>query len=110
MVERDRRRTATDGGVDERALGDGAEVATLLRALSIPDDADDAEAAAIAAAVGAHLTDLEVAAAAEGDDAGWTGRKWSYAGRVRQVQGRQVRVPDRAPTDAWTASGRTDRF
>jgi len=107
---------AADGG-DERALGDdgggeaGADVAALLSALSIPDDADDAEAAAIAAAVGAHLTDLEVAAAAAGDDdAGWTGRKWSFAGRLGAVQGRGGRVPDGAPTDAWAASGRSDRF
>lgn len=107
----DARPVATDGGVDERALGEEPDVAALLRALSIPDDADDAEAAAIAAAVGAHLTDLEVAAAAEGDDdVGWTDRKWSFAGRIRNVQGRDVRVPDSAPTDAWTASGRTDRF
>lgn len=101
---------------EQAASGDGAagastDVAALLSALSIPADADDAEAAAIAAAVGAHLTDLErAAAAAGGDEDSWSGRKWSYAGRLEAVQGRPERVPDGAPTDAWAASGRSDRF
>lgn len=87
------------------------DVEAVLSALSIPADADESEAAAIAAAVGAHVTDLErTAAASGGDEASWRDRKWSFAGRVRGVQGREVRVPDGAPTDAWTASGRTDRF
>jgi len=89
----------------------GADVEAVLSALSIPADADDAEAAAIAAAVGAHVTDLERAAAASGEDeASWRDRKWSFAGRVGGLQGRAARVPDGAPTDAWAASGRTDRF
>jgi|AntRauTorcE11898_2_1112593.scaffolds.fasta_scaffold02524_4 hypothetical protein len=93
------------------ATGDSVDVEAVLSALSIPADADDAEAAAIAAAVGAHVTDLERAAAASGsDEASWRDRKWSFAGRVRSLQGRETRVPDGAPTDAWTASGRTDRF
>lgn len=93
------------------SAGASTDVAALLSALSIPADANDAEAAAIAAAVGAHLTDLERAAAAAGDDeASWPGRKWAYAGRLENVQGRSERVPDGAPTDAWAASGRTDRF
>jgi hypothetical protein len=87
------------------------DVAAVLSALSIPADADEAEAAAIAAAVGAHVTDLERTAAASGEDeASWRDRKWSFAGRIRGLQGREARVPDDAPTDAWTASGRTDRF
>ena len=87
------------------------DVEAVLSALSIPADADEAEAAAIAAAVGAHVTDLERAAAASGEDeASWRDRKWSFAGRVRGLQGRAARVPDGAPTDAWAASGRTDRF
>lgn len=90
---------------------ESVDVETLLSALSIPADADDAEAAAIAAAVGAHVTDLERAAAASGGgEVSWRDRKWSFAGRVRGLQGREVRVPEDAPTDAWTASGRTDRF
>ncbi|WP_049936637.1 hypothetical protein [Haloplanus natans] len=81
--------------------------------LDIPDDADDAEAAAIAAAVGAHVNDqarAAAAAAAGGDDDAWRGRKWTFAGRIDGLQGRSIRVPETAPTDAWTAAGRTDRF
>jgi hypothetical protein len=81
--------------------------------LNVPDDADDAEAAAIAAAVGAHLTDRDraaAAAAAAGDEETWQGRKWAFAGRIDGLQGRSIRVPGTAPTDAWTAAGRTDRF
>lgn len=82
--------------------------------VDIPDDADDDEAAAIAAAVGAHVTDWDraaaAAAAASGDEETWQGRKWTFAGRIDDLQGRSIRVPETAPTDAWTASGRTDRF
>jgi hypothetical protein len=89
---------------------DTAEIAELL---SIPDDADSDEAAAIAAVVGAHLRDRAALAAASEDEAveTWDGEKWTFAGRIDGLQGRRsVRVPDGAPTDAWTASGRTDRF
>nr|WP_137287409.1 acc operon protein [Halorussus salinisoli] len=78
----------------------------------MPDDATDEEAAAIAAAVGAHLRSQEAAAAAAERDAeeSWQGKRWSFAGRLRGLQGRAGRVPTSAPTDAWAASGRTDRF
>ncbi len=78
--------------------------------LDLPDDADDAEAAAIAAAVRAHV------AAGEADDGdgnaerGWRGRRWRFRGRVETLQRRRVRVPTAAPQDAWTAAGRTDRL
>lgn len=81
--------------------------------IDIPADADDDEAAAIAAAVGAHVTDGDraaAAAAASGDEETWRGRKWTFAGRIDELQGRSIRVPETAPADAWTASGRTDRF
>ena len=79
--------------------------------LSIPDDADDEEAAAIAAAVGAHLRDAERTAAAATDaEPTWEGERWTFAGRVEASQGRSVRVPENAPRDAWSAAGRTDRF
>ena len=83
-----------------------------LDGLSIPDDADDAEAAAIAAAVAAHIRDgeLAAAAAAAAEDDGWQGNRWSFAGRVARLRGRSVRVPTNAPTDPWTAAGRADRF
>jgi len=83
--------------------------------LNVPDDADDAEAAAIAAAVGAHVHDGYLAAAAAAAGAAdetetWADRKWAFAGRIDGLQGRSIRVPETAPTDAWTASSRTDRF
>jgi len=82
--------------------------------LDIPDDADDAEAAAIAAAVGAHVRDGERAAAAAAAGAPaeeqWSGRRWVFAGRIESLQGRSVRIPDGVPTDDWTAAGRTDRL
>jgi len=75
--------------------------------LDLADDADSAEAAAIAAAVRAHLS-----ADDGGDDAeeGWTGDRWRFRGRVDALQRRRVRVPTAAPRDAWTAAGRTDRY
>jgi len=86
--------------------------ASALDRLSIPDDAGDAEAAAIAAAVAAHLRDGERAAAAMAadDEPDWEGERWSFAGRVDRLQNRSVRVPVDAPTDPWTAAGRADRF
>lgn len=84
---------------------------TMDARLTIPDDADADEAAAIAAAVGAHIRDQEAAAAAaESDEPSWEGERWTFAGRVEGTQSRSVRVPHGVPTDAWTAAGRTDRF
>ncbi|WP_418281191.1 hypothetical protein [Halorubrum sp. DTA98] len=92
-------------------VGDGGDHGVTLDGLSIPESADDVEAAAIAAAVAAHLRDREAAAAADGDDdPDWTGKRWAFAGRVERLQGRTVRVPDGAPTDPWTAAGRSDRL
>nr|WP_281242498.1 acc operon protein [Halobacterium jilantaiense] len=79
--------------------------------LTIPEDATDEEAAAIAAAVQSHVSALAAAAeAAEDDEETWTDRKWAFAGRVEGLGGRSVRVPDGAPTDAWSAAGRRERF
>lgn len=85
------------------------DLASLVDALSIPADADADEAAAIAAAVGAHLTDLELAAR-EDEEPTWRGEKWRFAGRTEAVSGRPVRVTDATPTDPWTAAGRADRL
>ncbi|GAB7009650.1 hypothetical protein [Halorubrum trueperi] len=108
---------------DERGASDGRDAAPdgpeaepaargSLAGLAIPDDADDAEAAAIAAAVAAHLRDGELAAAAavEDEDDGWDGKRWSFGDRINRLQSRSVRVPTDAPTDPWTAAGRTGRF
>lgn len=74
----------------------------------IPEDANETEAAAIAAAVSAHLA--EVRDEAEGIEPSWEGYRWVFAGRVAQLQRRDIRVPSNAPRDAWSAAGRTDRM
>ncbi|MCU4925282.1 hypothetical protein OB905_04680 [Halobacteria archaeon AArc-dxtr1] len=101
--------TAAD---DRTAPAEGADERAGSLSLDIPADADDEEAAAIAAAIGAHLRDQELAAAAAAvdDEPSWDGKRWAYAGRIRSQQARSVRVPRTAPTDPWTAAGRTDRF
>jgi acetyl-CoA/propionyl-CoA carboxylase, PccX subunit len=76
--------------------------------LDIPTDATDEEAAAIAAAISAHLRTQE--AAAEDEEPDWEGDRWQFAGKISQLQNRDVRVPHDAPTDPWTAAGRTTRF
>jgi len=108
---------ATDASEQNEAAADGSvppSDAPVLDGLSIPDHADDAEAAAIAAAVAAHLRDGErvaaAAAAAADNKPDWEGKRWSFAGRVDRLQNRSVRVPVDAPTDPWTAAGRADRF
>jgi hypothetical protein len=86
---------------------------SLVDDLDIPDDADPEEAAAIIAAIGAHMRDQEAAAAATAgsDEETWQGQKWTFAGRIEGLQGRSIqRVPEGAPTDAWTAASRADRF
>ena len=75
------------------------------------EDATPEEAAAIVAAIGAHLADEARSAATEPpDEDRWEGNRWTFSGRVRAQQQRLVRVPTDAPRDPWTASGRTDRY
>lgn len=79
--------------------------------LDVPVTASDEEAAAIAAAVSAHLARLEAEAAdSEAGEEAWDGEKWAFAGRVEALGGRSVRVPEGAPRDAWSAAGRRERF
>ena len=93
---------------------DGAAPASdAASRVDLPDDADPEEAAAILAAVSAHLRDREAAAAAAAAASSsptWDGERWTFAGRVERFPGGDGRVPDGAPTDPWTASGRVDRF
>ena len=80
--------------------------------IDLPEDADEDETAAIAAAVNAYVA-MQVAARAAAEDDGrrdWNERRWSFAGRVGGVGRRTVRVPGTAPRDPWTASGRTRRM
>lgn len=114
----------TMGGTDAPAGGDpaerpdggdhvGATAPSLAERLDLPPSANPEEAAAILAAVGAHLRDAEAAAAAataESDDDDWTGERWRFAGRLAGLDGRGTRVPTGAPRDEWAASGRRDRF
>jgi hypothetical protein len=74
--------------------------------LRIPDTATAAEAAAVAAAVAAHLDAADAADAAAEERETWDGKRWTFAGRP----GGSGRVPRGAPTDAWTAASRADRF
>lgn len=102
---------SADGDADAGADGE-VTVSDVAAGLSVPDDADDAEAAAIAAAVAAHIRDGELAAAAAASDDAetWDGKRWAFAGRLEGVSGRSGRVPDGAPTNAWAAAARADRF
>lgn len=81
-----------------------------------PPTASDAEAAAAIAAVSAYLDEeratlAAAAAAASADEETWDGEKWRFAGRLAATDGRgSRRVPDGAPTDAWSAAGRADRY
>ena len=72
------------------------------------DDAEPDEAAAVAAALHAHVAGGSVPPAPP--EATWDGERWTFAGRLRALRGRSARVPDGAPTDAWAAAGRSDRF
>lgn len=101
---------------DEPAAPDGTETPASavtpadLRGL---DSADAVEAAAVAAAIGAHLRDRERAlAGADGEDesAGWSGQRWAYADRLARDRDRGIRIPATAPTDPWAAAGRSDRL
>ncbi|MFD1599243.1 hypothetical protein [Halobellus rarus] len=94
----------------------GANLPDVADYLSLPDDATDEEAAAIVAAIAAHVADGEraaaaVAAAAARSEPTWEGEKWTFAGRVTATSGRRLRrVPDGAPREKWTAAARADRF
>ncbi|QIO23334.1 acc operon protein [Haloarcula sp. JP-L23] len=97
---------------DSAETVDGALVAEI--AAQLPDASTD-EAAAIAVAVGAHLTDRKRAAAAAAAAAAaggesWDGKEWTFSERVEGTQKRHVRVREEAPTDPWSAAGRTDRM
>lgn len=113
----------TMGGTDAPGGGDPAErpdagdrveatAPSLAERIDLPLSANPEEAAAILAAVGAHLRDAEAAAAtaATEDDDGWTGERWRFAGRLAGLDGGGTRVPTGAPRDEWAASGRRDRF
>ncbi|MFB6296458.1 MAG: acc operon protein [Halobacteriales archaeon] len=82
--------------------------------LDIPNAATPEEAAAIAAAIDAYLSE-EAAAVAAGEAAGdgtetWEGERWRFAGRLEALGGRPARAPADAPRDPWRAAERSKRF
>ncbi len=78
-------------------------------AVDVPDDATAAEAAAITAAIGAHLNDRRraaAAAAAAATDESETVDRWTLTGRLRGVGKR--RVPrDVQRGEEWRAAARS---
>jgi len=97
---------------DAEAKADpGAEaVAVPGGTVSVPADATPSEAAAIAAAVGAHLRDRQAAAlaaeAAEADDGDRTPTGWAFAGRREALTNDPGRTAAGEPTDRWAAAAR----
>ncbi|MFO7832907.1 MAG: acc operon protein [Halohasta sp.] len=77
-------------------------------------DATDEEAAAIAAAIAAHLRDRQAAAAVAAADAdeedGGSRRSWAFAGRLEAIGEAAGRPPAGTPDSAWRAAERADRF
>lgn len=81
------------------------------RELRIPADASPDEAAAITAAVERWLAAEAEATGSETPSAeSWDGRRFAFAGRLVKLTDEPVRVPNGAPTDPWTAAGRSERF
>jgi len=80
--------------------------------LDASPDPTDAETAAIAVAVAGYLDEVAAAAAATArtDRDSWDGEKWRFSGRLDALGGTCERVPTGAPSDEWTAAGRSDRF
>ena len=76
--------------------------------LRVPPTATPRETAAITAAVHAHTATEEGTPGEE--SATWDGKRFQFAGRIAAVTGTPRRVPRGAPTDEWTALGRSDRF
>lgn len=78
--------------------------------VSIPERASDAEAAAIVAAVEAHLSAQRVAAASTDEEAS-PDRSWGAVGRLEATTGQDIaRIPDDVPSEAWAAAGRVARY
>ena len=104
----------TDSSATERAARDGHLPGFTVEDLGGVADANDEEAAAIAAAIAAHLRDRQAAAAAAADadkgDADESRRSWAFAGRLEAIGEASGRPPVDAPESAWGAAGRADRF
>jgi len=97
------RGAATVGDAASRTAVSAAELTGIATA-------DSHEAAAIAAAIGAHLHDQAAAAAGADSSTEPTKRSWRFAGRLAAVGRQSNRPPTTTPTNDWSASGRADRF
>ena len=95
----------TADNASARGGPDRPTVAGRIRKL--PATATPREAAAIVAAIGVHL-DAEDDESEEPET--WDGKRFHFAGRTEGLTGIPRRVPRGAPTDEWTAAGRSDRF
>ena len=75
--------------------------------VSIPDDATEAEAAAISAAISAHITDRQRAAAAAAAASGTTEYtdEWKLAGRLDRF-GKRRRPQNVERGEEWKAAAR----
>ena len=93
----------TDDSDDERAAAN--EVVLDELDLSVPASADRSEAAAIAAAIGAHLRDRAAAAASTDEEGPEHCDRWSLCGRL------DGRTPPRgvARGEEWKTAGRLRR-
>ncbi|MDR9429949.1 MAG: acc operon protein [Natronomonas sp.] len=76
--------------------------------LDIPDDADEAEAAAITAVFRTLAAEAEATASQGSTEP--PRERWGFTGRIEALQSCRVRAPIDAPRDDWAAAGRTDRF
>lgn len=68
------------------------------------------EVAAVVAAIDQYETERRRTRPEVEGESDWNRSRWAFAGRLAAVRGRSDRVPLGAPTDPWTAAGRTDRF
>ncbi|MBX0285384.1 hypothetical protein EGH22_03540 [Halomicroarcula sp. F28] len=99
--------TPEDGTHSEEAETPAQAAAETTLTVSIPDDATEAEAAAISAAVSAHITDRQraAAAAAAASDSPDYVDEWTMAGRLARFgKNRRPRNVERG--EEWKAAAR----
>mgnify|MGYP006297925139 FL=1 len=98
----------TDGSEasESATVASDADATPEIR-VSIPDDATDAEAAAISAAISAHVTDRQraAAAAAAASDTAEYVDQWTLAGRLERF-GKHLHPRDVERGEEWKAAGR----
>jgi|GEM_PF-986837 len=120
MADTELSEETSDGAVGDSAESDdgndgsGETVSVVVDgrpvSIDLPPDADSEEAAAIATAVGAHLTDrtraAAAAAASESEESSDRADKWTLAARMKSMGKR--RWPDDVDRgDEWKAAARS---